>query len=111
MLSSAEYLLATASNQPHLLGLPVVEPNSPPFSRRCIPISLSCSVGNGPPPTRVMYAFIIPTISPKCFGPIPVPAITPPIDAFDEVTNGYVPWSMSRRLPFAPFNQDRFSFF
>jgi hypothetical protein len=24
------------------------------------PMSLSCSVGNGPPPTRVLYAFMMP---------------------------------------------------
>ena len=39
------YFNATKSSQPHLLGLPVVEPYSCPNSLSLSPISLSCSVG------------------------------------------------------------------
>src|SRR5512141_889299 len=54
------YAAATASNQPHRRGRPVVVPYSWPRSRMYRPISLSCSVGNGPAPTRVVYAFTTP---------------------------------------------------
>ena len=45
---------ATASNQPQRRGRRVTVPYSLPRSRRCWPESLSCSVGKGPPPTRVL---------------------------------------------------------
>jgi len=48
-----EYCAATTSNQPHLLGLPVVAPNSLPSLRSFSPISLFSSVGKGPSPTLV----------------------------------------------------------
>jgi adenylosuccinate synthase len=44
---------STASNQPQRRGRPVTTPNSLPRSPSVLPISLSCSVGNGPAPTRV----------------------------------------------------------
>ena len=37
----------------HRRGLPVVVPYSLPTSRILLPMALSSSVGNGPPPTRV----------------------------------------------------------
>ena len=37
-------------------------------------------------------------------GPMPVPAAAPPTVVFDEVTNGYVPRSMSSIAPCAPSN-------
>ncbi len=54
-------LNAAASNQPQRRGRPVTEPYSLPFTRRCSPISSSSSVGNGPAPTRVAYAFATPS--------------------------------------------------
>src|SRR3972149_5243455 len=49
----AAYRRATASNQPHLLGLPVVAPYSPPCSRRQSASLPWSSVGDGPSPTLV----------------------------------------------------------
>ena len=46
-------LSKTKSNQPHLLFLPVTVPNSFPRKPNFSPISLLCSVGNGPSPTLV----------------------------------------------------------
>ena len=48
------------SSQPHLLGRPVVTPNSFPSVRSNSPFSPVSSVGKGPDPTRVMYALAIP---------------------------------------------------
>jgi hypothetical protein len=56
-----ERLSAAASNQPVRRGRPVVAPNSCPFCRRCSPTSSQSSVGNGPPPTRVVYALVMPS--------------------------------------------------
>ena len=55
-------LTNTASNQPHLLFLPVTVPNSFPFSAILSPISHNNSVGKGPLPTRVVYALAIPMV-------------------------------------------------
>ncbi len=35
-------------------------------------------------------------------GPMPAPVQAPPAVGFDEVTNGYVPWSTSSRVPWPP---------
>src|ERR1700761_3867634 len=40
--------------------------------------TLSCSVGNGPPPTRVVYALITPITFPMRRGGIPRPVHIPP---------------------------------
>ena len=64
--------------------------------------TLSCSVGNGPPPTRVVYALITPIVFPMRLGGIPRPVQTPPMVVEDEVTYGYVPKSMSSINAFAP---------
>ena len=46
----------------------------------------------------------------RCGG-TPEPVQAPPLVVFDEVTNGYVPWSMSRNVPCAPSNKiSRFAF-
>ena len=37
-------------------------------------------------------------------GPTPAPVHTPPAIGFDDVTNGYVPWSRSRNVACAPSN-------
>ena len=66
-------------------------PYSLPLSRSRLPISPKSSVGSGPSPTRVVYAFTTPSTQPIAFGGSPRPVQTPPTDAFDEVTYGYVP--------------------
>lgn len=54
-------------------------------------LTFFCSVGNGPSPTLVLYAFTTPTTSPMVDGGTPNPVHTPPILQFDDVTYGYVP--------------------
>src|SRR5439155_23816167 len=82
---------ATASYHPQRRGRPVTAPNSCPGSRRRLPISPVSSVGNGPSPTRVVYAFATPITPSIARGGMPRPVQTPPVVAFDEVTYGYVP--------------------
>ena len=53
--------------------------------------TLSCSVGNGPPPTRVVYALITPITFPMRRGGIPRPVQIPPTVVELLVTYGYVP--------------------
>src|SRR5699024_441608 len=80
-----------------------------PFCRSRIlsPISSVSSVGNGPSPTRVVYAFETPTTFEILVGPTPEPIVTPPATGLDDVTNGYVPWSISSITPCAPSNKTR----
>ena len=78
----------TASNQPQRRLRPVVTPNSPPVLRRYSPSASKSSVGNGPEPTRVVYALRIPITRPMRVGPIPEPAAAPPAVGLDDVTNG-----------------------
>lgn len=51
-------------------------------------LTLSCSVGKGPMPTLVTYAFTTPYTSPTFCGGIPRPVQTPPTVQFEEVTKG-----------------------
>ena len=90
-LVNTAFLRATKSSQPHLLGLPVVAPNSLPLFARSSPFTSNNSVKKGPSPTLVAYAFEIPIILLINFGPIPRPVETPPAVVLDEVTYGYVP--------------------
>ena len=60
LFNFAEYFKATRSNQPHLLGLPVVAPNSFPSAAIFSPSESNNSVGNGPAPTLVVYALATP---------------------------------------------------
>ena len=53
-LMRAAYRNATASTQPHRRGRPVTEPNSFPRMRSRSAAGPWSSVGNGPPPTRVV---------------------------------------------------------
>ena len=92
-------------------GLPVVAPNSPPVVRSASPISLHCSVGNGPLPTRVLYALTTPTIELTEVGGTPSPVQAPPLVGLDDVTNGYVPKSTSSKAPCAPSAKNIFSLF
>ena len=96
------YLRATMSSHPILLGLPVVVPYSAPISLSSSASWPKISVGYGPAPTLVVYAFATPMMAPNLVGAIPRPEITPPIDGFDDVTNGYVPKSTSSRVALAP---------
>ena len=48
------------SHHPHLLLRLVTVPNSLPFKPICSPTLSFNSVGNGPSPTLVVYAFVIP---------------------------------------------------
>ena len=89
----------TKSNQPHLLGRPVVVPNSWPLSLIISPTSSSNSVGNGPEPTRVRYALVTPTTFDILEGAIPEPKAAPAVVGLEEVTKGYVPYSISICTP------------
>src|SRR4051812_5456637 len=82
------YRTATASYQPQRRGRPVTAPNSCPLSRSRFPRSPVNSVGNGPSPTRVVYALAAPRTPSMARGPTPNPVHTPPMVAFDEVTYG-----------------------
>ena len=62
-----------------------------PFFDINSPILQVNSVGNGPDPTRVVYALTIPMTSSRYNGPRPVPVIELPAVVFEEVTKGYVP--------------------
>lgn len=48
--------------------------------------TFSCSVGKGPPPTRVVYAFTTPMISFILKGLRARPVRTPPMPVLEEVT-------------------------
>src|SRR5947208_58355 len=96
------YRPTTASNQPTRRGRPVVVPNSTPTFARCVPLSSNSSVGNGPAPTRVVYALMTPITWEIRVGGMPDPTHAPPAVGLDEVTNGYVPWSTSSRVAWAP---------
>ena len=83
-----EYLRAGMSNQPHLLGLPVVEPNSLPLWAIVSPTSSKSSVGKGPAPTLVQYALKIPYTLEIFLGEIPRPIQAPAVVVFEDVTKG-----------------------
>src|SRR6185295_13011137 len=102
--SRAPIRSAGRSSQPQRRGRPVVAPNSPPAIRNLSPASPCSSVGNGPEPTLVAYALVIPTTASIAVGPIPALWHAPAAIVDDEVTYGYVPWSRSRRQPWAPSN-------
>ena len=81
-------LTKTPSNQPHLLFLLVTVPNSCPFSPKWLPTSSVSSVGKGPSPTLVVYAFVIPKTKFIELGPHPDPVAAEAATVFDEVTYG-----------------------
>ena len=83
-----ECLITTLSNHPTRRGRPVVVPYSRPTSRIRLPISSNNSVGNGPSPTREVYALQTPTTYVTFEGPTPLPIVTPPANGLEEVTNG-----------------------
>src|SRR5207248_5163150 len=69
-------------------GRPVTAPNSFPRSRTSFASRSGISVGNGPPPTLVVYALEIPSTCLIFVGGTPTPVAAPPEVALDEVTNG-----------------------
>ena len=81
---------------------PVTVPYSWPISRTRSWSGPSISVGNGPSPTRVTYAFATPMMRSSRPGPTPTPVAAFAATGFDEVTNGYVPWSRSSSVACAP---------
>src|SRR5207237_2408410 len=92
-LTRAEYRAATASNQPQRRGRPVTVPYSRPVRRMRSPTASFSSVGNGPRPTRVVYALITPTTRSSRRAGTPEPLQTPAGELLELVTYGYVPWS------------------
>src|SRR5438046_10700175 len=80
------YRAAGPSNHPQRRGRPVVEPYSFPRVRSSSPAASRDSVGKGPLPTRVVYAFEIPITWCTCFGETPSPVAAPPAAALDEAT-------------------------
>ena len=58
--------------------------------------------GTGRRRRACVYAFATPQTSSMSFGPTPAPTHAAPATGFEEVTNGYVPWSMSSSAPWAP---------
>ena len=66
----------------------MVVPNSKPRSVRNSPHSSNSSVGNGPAPTRVVYALTTAMTRSMRFGAMPEPVTAPPLVALDDVTNG-----------------------
>ena len=79
---------AFKSNHPHLLGRPVVAPNSCPIFASCSALESNNSVAKGPSPTRVVYALVIPKIESIYRGPTPKPEDKPPAVVLEEVTYG-----------------------
>src|SRR5262249_57419597 len=90
-LMRAAYRSVIASTHPQRRGRPVTEPNSLPRLRRRSAAGPWSSVGNGPSPTRVVYAFEMPSTPWILVGGTPVPADAPPAGAVDEGVDGYVP--------------------
>src|SRR5690606_31177851 len=85
-LTCTAYRPTTASNQPHRRSRPVVVPYSRPALRRYSPSSPSSSVGNGPDPTRVVYALATPITRSIAVGGTPVPTQAPAAVGLEEVT-------------------------
>ncbi len=66
----------------------MVTPTSPPIFLSASPSASNNSVGNGPLPTRVVYALRIPITRVIFVGPIPDPVDAPPAVGFEDVTKG-----------------------
>src|SRR5579863_9199100 len=78
----------TASNQPQRRRRPVLVPYSLPRSPSNCPVASASSVGNGPAPTRVLYAFAMPSTNPTAAGPTPAPAAAVAATVLLDVTYG-----------------------
>src|SRR4029079_7857074 len=79
---------ATISSHPQRRGGRITVRYSLPRSRRYCPVALSCSVGKGPPPTRVEYAFTTPIILLKYLAGTPEPLEIPTPELLLLVTKG-----------------------
>src|SRR5690349_4618320 len=79
---------------------PVVAATSPNCSNTALLVSV-ISVGNGPAPTRVVYALVTPITLLIYRGGIPSPAEAADGIVVEPVTNGYVPQSVSKNVPMA----------
>ena len=88
LFSRTAWRSITQSSQPARRRRPVTVPYSRPTSISVSPSASSSSVGNGPAPTRVVYALVIPTMRSMSRGPRPVPVHAPPAVGFDDVTYG-----------------------
>src|SRR5205823_8971238 len=91
LLTATAWRRGTQSNQPTRRGRPVVVPTSLPRAAMPAPTPSSNSVGYGPDPTRVEYAFMTPITSSTWSGPIPPPVQAPPAMGLEDVTYGYEP--------------------
>ena len=78
----------TESYQPQRRFRPVFTPISPPVACKNSPHLSKSSVGNGPAPTRVVEAFMIPRELVMRVGPTPEPTQAPPAVGLEEVTKG-----------------------
>src|SRR6185295_18615484 len=86
--SSTAVRATTASNHPVLRGRPVEVPYSLPRSRRRSPVASWSSVGKGPAPTRLEYAFRTTRHLSRDFGGRCSPPANPAEVHVDDVTNG-----------------------
>src|SRR5436189_2683496 len=87
-LTRTAYRSTIASNQPQRRGRPVTEPYSLPRAWTCSAILPDISAGNGPPPTRVVYALATPSTPWMRVGGTPVPVAAPPAVVEDDVMKG-----------------------
>src|SRR5437773_730093 len=87
-LTRTAYRTNNASYQPQRRARPVVAPNSFPWHCNTEPVSSLNSDGNGPLPTRVVYALATPRTPSITVGPMPVPVQAPPAAELDDVTKG-----------------------
>src|SRR2546429_7490258 len=78
-------------SQPQRLGLPVTVPYSRPILRMVSPMPVgpsSSSVGNGPRPTREVYALMTPIERVRCLAGTPEPLQMPATELLELVTYG-----------------------
>ena len=82
---------------------PVTVPNSPPRSRIALR-ALRVGLARERPGADARQVGLGDAERPRSIrvGPMPRPTHAPPAIGFDEVTNGYVPWSRSSSVPWAP---------
>ena len=77
----------------------MVVPNSCPFLRSVSPSSPKSSLGKGPFPTLVQYAFAIPVTLPISLGLIPKPEHAPALTVVDGKEINYVPYDLEDATP------------
>ena len=87
------------SKAPTLRGLPVAAPYSPPAFLRASASSPDISTVNGPSPTQVEYAFIMPRVPVSASPGTPAPIGANEARVVDEEVYGYIPKSISLKAP------------